>query len=115
MLYEGGFDESLWFNKVGLWCGSTHKYHQGTCSKWSNDLVQDKGIERDIECIGFEGFDKVRFEGSIEVSKGSVSTSYPCVRVAQSNLVLAMRFWKQGWQFSKFLVGLVFMMCLCVL
>jgi hypothetical protein len=25
-------------------------------------MVQDKGIERGIECIGFEGFDKVRME-----------------------------------------------------
>jgi len=36
-----------------------------TCSKWSNDSVQDKGIERGIECIGFECFNQVRIERSI--------------------------------------------------
>jgi len=29
-------------------------------------MVQDKGIERGIECIGFEGFDQVRMKGPLE-------------------------------------------------
>jgi len=41
-------------------------------SKWSNDSVQDKGIERGIECIGFEGFDEVRIKRFIGVSRGGV-------------------------------------------
>jgi hypothetical protein len=28
--------------------------------KWSNDSVQDKGIERGIECISFECFNQVQ-------------------------------------------------------
>jgi hypothetical protein len=56
-----------------------------TCS------VQNKGIERGIECIGFEGFNQVRIEGSIGVSKRGPSTSYPCARGAQYNLIWAMR------------------------
>jgi len=63
-----------------------------TCSKWANDSVQDKSIERGIECISFEGFDQVRFERSIRVSRGGRSTSYPCAKGAQSNLIWAMRF-----------------------
>ena len=45
-------------------------YQQGPiiCSKWFNDSVQDKGIERGIECIGFECFNQVRIERSIRVS-----------------------------------------------
>jgi hypothetical protein len=54
-------------------------------------MVQDKGIERGIECIGFEGFDKFRMERSIEVSRGRFSTSYPCALGAQYNLIWAMR------------------------
>jgi len=46
--------------------------HCITCSKLSNDSVQDKGIE----CIGFEGFDLVRIERSIGVLRGGPSTSY---------------------------------------
>jgi hypothetical protein len=46
--------------------------HGITCSKWSDDSVQDKGIE----CIGFEGFDLVRIERSIGVSRGGPGTSY---------------------------------------
>jgi hypothetical protein len=56
-----------------------------TCS------VQDKGIERGIECIGFEGFNQVTIEGSIGVSKRGPSTSYPYARGAQYNLIWAMR------------------------
>jgi len=49
------------------WCGSTHKHQKGpiTYFKWANDLVLDKVIERGNECIGFDGLDQVRFEGSI--------------------------------------------------
>jgi len=50
-----------------------------TCSKWSNDSVQDKGIERGIECIDFECFNQVRIKRSIRVSRGDPST---CVWVA---------------------------------
>ena len=59
--------------KKYFWCGPTQKHQQVPiiCSKWSNDSIQDK----DIECIGFEGFDQVRFEGSIRVSKGGPNTS----------------------------------------
>ena len=53
--------------------------------------VQDKGIERAIECIGFKGFHLVRIERSIRVSRGGPSTSYPCARGAQYNLIWAMR------------------------
>jgi hypothetical protein len=35
------------YSQTRVW---THSF------KWANDSVQDKGIERDIECIGFEGF-----------------------------------------------------------
>jgi hypothetical protein len=50
-----------------MWYGPAQKHQQGpiTCSKWSNDSVQDKGIERGIECIGFECFNQVRIEKSI--------------------------------------------------
>ena len=58
---------------------------------WSNDLVQDKDIERGIECIGFECFNQVRIERSIRVSRGDPSTSYPCARGVQHNLIWAMR------------------------
>jgi hypothetical protein len=50
--------------------------------QWSNDSVQDEDIERGIGCIGFEGFDQVRFEKPIRVLKGGPSTSYPCARGA---------------------------------
>jgi hypothetical protein len=49
-----------------------------------------------LNAIGFEGFDQVRFQGSIGVSKGGLSTSYLCARGAQSNLFWAMRFRRQG-------------------
>jgi hypothetical protein len=79
------------------WCGPAHKHQQGpvTCSKWSDNSVQVKDIERGIECIGFKGFDQVRFEGSIGVSRGGPSTSYPFARGAQSNLIWAMRWGQQ--------------------
>jgi hypothetical protein len=54
-------------------------------------MVQDKGIERGNECFGFEGFDHIGIEGSIGISRGGSSTSYPCARGAQYNLVWAMR------------------------
>ena len=94
--------------KRGLWCGPAQKHQQRpiTCSKWSNESVQDKGIE----CIGFECFNQVRIERSIKVSRGDPSTSYPCARGVQYNLIWAMRWghqrkqknptttWKQhGW------------------
>ena len=62
-----------------------------TCSKWTNDSVQDKDIERRIECFGFEGFHQVKIERSIGVLRGDPSTSYPCVRGVQYNLIWAMR------------------------
>jgi hypothetical protein len=73
-----------------------HKKQEGcvgpiTCSKWSDDSVQDIGIERGIECIGFECFNQVIIERSIRVSKGDPSTSYPCARGVQHNLIWAMR------------------------
>jgi len=96
----------------GSWCGPAQKHQQGpiTCSKWSNDSVQDKDIERGIECIGFEGFNQVRIEMSIGVSRGDPSTSYPCAKEVQDNLIWSMKWghqrkqknpittWKQhGW------------------
>jgi hypothetical protein len=77
------------FRKERGWCRQAQKHQQGpiTSFKWSNDLVQEKGIE----CIGFEGFDQVKFEGSIGVSRGGPNISFPCVRGAQSNLIWAMR------------------------
>jgi len=48
----------------------------------ANDPVQNKSIKRGIECIDFEGFDQVRFEGFIEVSREDLSTSYPYARGA---------------------------------
>jgi len=44
-----------------------------------------------IECIGFECFNQVRIERSIRVSRGDPSTSYPCARGVQHNLIWAMR------------------------
>jgi hypothetical protein len=38
-------------------------------------LAQDKGIKKDNEYIGFEGFDQVGIEGYIGVSRGGSSTS----------------------------------------
>jgi hypothetical protein len=52
----------------------------------------ERGIERDIEYISFEGFDQVRFEGSIGVSEGGLNTSYQCAKGAQSNFIWVMRF-----------------------
>jgi len=49
-------------------------------------MVQDKGIE----CIGFEGFNQVRFERSIRASRGGPSISFSCARRAQYNLIWAM-------------------------
>jgi len=78
------------------WCGLAQKHQQGpiTCSKCSNDSVQDKGIKRGTECIGFECFNQVRIERSIRVSRGDPSTSYPYARGVQYNLIWAMR-WRQ--------------------
>jgi hypothetical protein len=80
-----------------LWCGPTQKHQQEpiTCSKWSNHSVQDKGIKRGIECIGFECFNQVRIERSIRVSRGDPSISYPCARGVQYNLIWAMRWGQQ--------------------
>ena len=52
-------------------------------------------IKRRIECIGFEGFHQVRIERSIGVSRGDPSTSYPCARGVQYNLIWAMRWVQQ--------------------
>jgi hypothetical protein len=57
--------ESKIMNALVLdWYGPAQKHQQGpiTCSKWSNDSVQDKGIE----CIGFEGFNQVRLKSPLE-------------------------------------------------
>jgi hypothetical protein len=50
-----------------------------------------KANKRGIECIGFECFNQVRIERSIRVSRGDPSTSYPCARGVQHNLIWAMR------------------------
>jgi hypothetical protein len=76
---------------IGLFIAQKHQQGPITCSKWSNDLVQDKGTERGIECIGFECFNQVRIERSIGLSRGDPSTSYPCARGVQYNLIWAMR------------------------
>jgi hypothetical protein len=55
------------FTLVG-WCGPFQK-HQPLpiiCSKWLSDSIQDKGIKRGIECIGFKGFDQVNLKGPLE-------------------------------------------------
>jgi hypothetical protein len=39
-----------------MWVSPETPARTHSCSKWSNDSVQDKGIVKDIECIGFEGF-----------------------------------------------------------
>jgi len=77
---------------LGLMWPSQEKHQQRpiTCFKWSNDSVQ-LGVQRGIECIGFEGFNQVRIEGSIGVSRGGPSISYPCARGGQYNLIWAMR------------------------
>ena len=72
------------FHKV-MW--TSPETPASTCSKCSNDSVQDKGIERGIECISFECFNQVRIERSIRVSRGDPSTSYPCARGVQHNLI----------------------------
>jgi hypothetical protein len=69
-----------------------HKFDQpNTNINHAKDLLEVSSFAKGIECIGFEGFDQVRFEGLIGVSKGEPSTSYPCVRGSQSNLIWAMR------------------------
>jgi len=75
------------------YCGPVQKHQQGpiTCSKWSGDSDQDKGIE----CIGFECFNQVRIERFIRVSRGYPSTSYPWARGVQHNLIWAMRWGQQ--------------------
>ena len=40
-------------------------------------MIQNKGIEKDIECIGFEGFTRVRFKKSIGASRGGLHIFYP--------------------------------------
>jgi hypothetical protein len=51
-------------------------------------MIRSKtGIKRGIECIGFESFNQVRIERSITVSRGDPSTSYPCARRVQYNLI----------------------------
>ena len=78
------------------WCFWAGPYQWPiSCSKWCNDSVQDKGIERGIECIAFEGFNQVRIERSIRVSRGDPSTSYPCASGVQDNLIWAMRWGQQ--------------------
>ena len=74
-------------------CGPAQKHQQGpiTCSKWSNDAVKDKGIERGNECIGFEGFNQDKIARTIGVSRGDPSTSYPCAREVQYNIIWAMK------------------------
>jgi hypothetical protein len=67
----------------------------------ANDPVQNKSIKRGIECIDFEGFDQVRFEGSIEASREGLRTSYPYARGAQSNLIWAMRWGENTTQNNK--------------
>ena len=61
-----------------------------TCSKWTDDSVQDKDIKRRIECIGFEGFHQVRIGRSMGVSRGDPTTSYPCARGVQYSLKLIL-------------------------
>ena len=87
----------MWCYGKRKWCGPAQKHQQGpiTCSKWSNDSVQDKGIKRGIECIGFEYFNQVRIERSIRVLGGDPSTCYPCAREVQDNLIWAMRWGQQ--------------------
>jgi hypothetical protein len=46
---------------------------------------------RGIECIGFEGFNQVKFEGSNKVLRGGPNTSYSYARGAQSNLIWVMK------------------------
>ena len=89
--FSKGFSKPC-YNTNWCWCGPPQKHQQGpiTCSKWSNDSVQDKGIE----CIGFECFNQARIERSIRVSRGDLGTSYPCARGVQHNLIWAMR-WEQ--------------------
>jgi hypothetical protein len=67
------------------------------CSKWSNDSVQDKYIEKDIECIGYEDFDQVRNKISIRVSRGGLNTFYPFARGPQYNLIWAINETKESY------------------
>jgi hypothetical protein len=50
---------------------------------------------RGIECIGFEGFNQVKFEGSNKVLRGGPNTSYSYARGAQSNLIWVMK-WEEN-------------------
>jgi len=45
-----------------------------------------KALKKDIECIGFEGFDRVRFKGSIRTSRGGLHIFYPCAKGSNSTL-----------------------------
>jgi len=91
-LFDTSFDlRSNPFKDKGDDVDKPRKTGKDACSKWSNDLVQEKGIEKGIECIDFKGFDQVRFEGSIKVLRRGPNTSYSCARGAQSNLIWAIR------------------------
>jgi hypothetical protein len=50
-----------------------------------------KTLKEALNALVFKGFNKVRFEASIRVSRGGPSTFYPCEREAQSNLIWVMR------------------------
>jgi len=53
---------------LGIWCGPAQKHQQGpiTCSKWSNDSVQDKGIERGMNVLVLNVSTKSEFKGPLE-------------------------------------------------
>jgi len=69
-------------------------------------IAQWLSLRKGIECIGFEVFNQVKFEGSIGVSRGGLNTSYPWARGVQSNIIWAMRFWYNVANFSNFQLDL---------
>ena len=50
-----------------------------------------KTLKDALNALVFEGFHQVRIGRSIGVSRGDPSTSYPCAREVQYNLIWAMR------------------------
>ena len=76
---------------VTMWSRGSHQARTHYMFQMVHWLDPRKGIERVIECIGFEGFNQVKIERSIGVSKGGPNTSYPYVRGAQYNLIWVMR------------------------
>jgi hypothetical protein len=58
-------------NYLDLWCRPTQKHQQEpiTCSKWSNDSIQDKGIEEELNALVLKVSTKSELKGLLEYQK----------------------------------------------